>query len=358
MPRREFSAEDYIERIQPEIRHCRYCQPFDEGNVEWIFGKRTGLEDLLDNHRVPEKLRDEVAEGLHCQRCGAQLGRWADVGVAYEFEVAHERRIDEAQKKYEGLLVDFAMFLREYPYLGAKHRVGKKILKEISSFPIQKIAGQTWYRARRVSSGASLTIADMLPPDPARISVSAGRYNHASQAYWYLASTKEAAIAEAVGPSEEWAWVQAFRIEETLRVLDVRAWEPDDERFLDSEGEPTEVPLSAVALVFTDQLVEWTTRDDMQKLAYHVPRFVSDAAKNAGFAGIIFKSPRHYADNLVLFQREFQLRPEGVPVLASLPEHLLEVRETGLFYIRGAPMPLSKDLPSGNPNWDDEPQTQ
>lgn len=355
MPKRRFSAEDYIERIQPEILYCRYCQPFDEGNVEWILGERIGLEGLFDNHRVPDKFRDKVAEGLHCEGCGAQLGRWADVGVAYEFEVAHERFIDTARKKYEGLLVDFAMFLREYPYLGAKHKVGKKLLKEIGSFPVQEIRGQTWYRARRVSSGARLTIADMFPPDPTHVAVPAGRYNHASQAYWYLSSTKEAAVAEAVGPSEEWAWVQAFQIENTIRVLDVRAWEADDERFLSSQGESAKIPLSAIALVFTDQLVEWAPRDDTQKLAYHVPRFVSDAAKNAGFAGIIFKSPRHYEDNLVLFQRKLPLRPKGMPVFVSLPEFLLRIRETGLFYIGGAPMPLSRDLPFANPKWDDEP---
>ena len=129
MPRRRLSVDDYIERIQPDIRHCRYCQPFEDSDVVWIFGKRIGLGTRICSTTTarPADLRDgRVGQGLHREGCSAQLQRWADVGVAYEFEEAHERRIEKARKKYEGALINFGLHLREYPYLGAQHRVGQK----------------------------------------------------------------------------------------------------------------------------------------------------------------------------------------------------------------------------------------
>jgi hypothetical protein len=178
----------------------------------------------------------------------------------------------------------------------------------------------------------------MFPPDPIRVWIPEGRYNHAGQAYWYLASTEEAAAAEAAGPSEELAWVQSFEIEATVKVLDVRAWEAEDDRFWDAEGNPREVPLSAVALIFTDQLVEWVAREATQKAAYHVPRFVADAARKAGFEGILFRSPRHFDENLVLFDRNLRLRPLRKPKLVTIPDHLIRIQERGLFFIGGFPM--------------------
>jgi hypothetical protein len=301
-------------------------------------GKQTNLENLFDEYRVPEKIRDDVADRLVCLGCGAQLSRWADVGVKHDFEEAHDRRINEARKHYERSLLEFQAYLRDYPYLGASHPVGRKILREIGSFPSQALIGPTWFRARQVVSGRRVTTANMFPPDPSRVSIPAGRYNHAGQAYWYLASTPEAAAAEAAGPSEELAWVQSFEIEATVKVLDVRAWEAEDDRFWDEEGNPREVPLSAVALIFTDQLVEWVAREAPQKAAYHVPRFVADAARKAGFEGILFRSPRHFDDNLVLFDRSLRLRPVRKPKLVTIPGHLIRIQEGGLFFIGGFPM--------------------
>lgn len=339
MPKKsQLTVDDYIERIHPEIRHCVYCQPYDDGEPVWVFGNRTNLEDLFDEHHVPERMRDDVADGLVCPGCSAQLSRWADVGVKHDFEEAHDRRIGEARRRYESSLLKFQSYLRDYPYLGAGHPVGRRILKEIGSFPAQQLIGRTWFRARRVASGRRVTTADMFPPDPSRISIPEGRYNHAGQAYWYLASTPEAASAEAAGPSEELAWVQSFKIEALVKILDVRAWEAEDERFLDEEGNPREVPLIAVALVFTDQLVEWVARDAPQKAAYNVPRFVADAARKAGFEGILFRSPRHFDDNLVLFDRNLRLRPVREPKLITIPDHLIRIQEEGLFFMDGFPM--------------------
>lgn len=328
--------EEYADRIQEVIVTCLYCQPYD-GEYVWVRGSRIWLEDLFDNFGVPQRLRDEVAGHLRCPSCGhGGMDRSEDVGTKFEYEYAHEELIRRAEKKYGDRLADFSVLLREYPYLGAKHPVGRAILKQIRAFPRWTIKDEIWFRARGVQGGTRLAIADLMPPDPQKVPVPEGRYNHAGYAYWYLASTDYAAAAEVVGPGERMAWVQQFRIAELDNLLDLRAWTADDGRGYTEAGEPREVPLLAVGMIFSEVLGERPARDAPWKPEYLVPRFIADAAKNQGYRGIIFKSPRHFDDNLVVFDRTLPFEPLGEPAVYTLPERFEEQAE-GMFFFGGFP---------------------
>lgn len=331
------SIEELTELIQSEIRYCPYCQTYEEGQVVWIFGNRVDLDELMDDFEVPEQSREELVKGLSCPNCRAEISRPTDVGIRYDYEVEYDNKIAEAKAKYSGNLFDFSFYLRNFPYLGASHPIGKTILDEIPKFPQADIRDQEWYRARRIEAGKKLSQEYMFPPDPDDTYIPEGRYNHTGQSYWYLASTKEAAAAEAVKKGERMAWVQKIRIELLENLLDVRPLEADDDRVWTPEGELKEISLVGVALIFSDDLVQWVDRDATVKPEYHVPRFVADAAKHAGMSGIIFRSSRHYDQNIVLFDRHSPLEFLGDPDLVCLPEHLAKL-EHGLFYADGFPI--------------------
>ncbi len=114
-----------------------------------------------------------------------------------------------------------------------------------------------------------MTPDDFLPPDPEKIPIPEGRYNHAGQAYWYLANSDCGAAAEVTGQGERLAWIQRFQIDELADVLDVRAWSAG-ERFesAEDEGKPKESSLLAVGLIFSDVLTERPEKDAARKLEY------------------------------------------------------------------------------------------
>jgi len=235
--------ESYTERIQSEIRHCPYCQTYDSGDLVWIFGYRIDLDELFDQFEVPEDLRDEIERHLTCPHCGADIRRPTDVGVRFDHEIQHDKRIEDALEKHHTDLIEFSYHLRTYPYLGASHPLGTKIIDEISNFPKTSVCDELWFRARRIINGNKYAPEDMRPPDPNSVHIPEGRYNHFGQPYWYLANTKEAAAAEAIKKEEQVAWLQQVEIKNLINILDVRAWEADDDKNWTPDSELRELSL-------------------------------------------------------------------------------------------------------------------
>lgn len=151
-----------------------------------------------------------------------------------------------------------------------------------------------------------------------------------------LASTADAAAAEVVRAGETTAWIQEWSIDHLDGVLDLHPWSPDDNAPFDDDERPKEVPLLAVAMIFGDQVTSIPARSEGWKPEYLVPRFLADAAKLNGFSAILFKSPRYYDKNLVVFDREAGFQPVGVPRIVELPEYLDKKRE-GIFFYQGFP---------------------
>ncbi len=70
-----------------------------------------------------------------CPHCGADIDRPAEVGTKFEYEIEHAFRVESAEKRYSSQLQNFSDFIQRYPYLGATHRIGRRLLKEIAQFP-------------------------------------------------------------------------------------------------------------------------------------------------------------------------------------------------------------------------------
>ncbi|MFA5239935.1 MAG: RES family NAD+ phosphorylase [Phycisphaerae bacterium] len=200
---------DYVQEIQPEIAYCATCQAYDGGEIIWVLGQRTDLEDLFCDYDVPEELRNEVADELQCNNCGATLSRGVEIGLKTKEEIETDKRWDDWYKNYEPKINEFEEFLSKYPYLGLLHNIGREIQSKISEFPKTNIVGEDWWRARQPEGSKKLTSTDMYPPDFPKYE---GRFNHYGQPVFYLASTQEAALLETTKEGECFAWVQKFHI--------------------------------------------------------------------------------------------------------------------------------------------------
>jgi hypothetical protein len=312
--------DTYRDRLLDELRYCHNCQPWENG-VVWILGDRIWLSELVDSLGIPPSAQEEVVSGMDCPHCGSSLDLSYEVGVRHQYEIEHERRIERAERLFSRQLLEFSRFIEEYPYLGVRHPVGRKIFREMAKFPTVTLSASSWFRARRMKNAERYSIEDMRPPNPEQILISDGRFNHSGNSHWYLASVHGAAIAEVVARNNDaFAWVQEWRIEKLENVLDLRAWDADGIRGSSGDDEgPTDAPLVAVALIFGDHLrlpVERETR----KPEYIVPRFIADAARLYKYSGILFSSVRHHFDNLVIFDLATPLTPVGKPRLIDVAQ--------------------------------------
>lgn len=289
----EHKVEEYVGRIQPEIAYCYNCQPYEAGEPIWVLGERCWLEELFDEYEVPESIRDEVANSLECDGCGTQMQRFDDIGLRTETEKEFARKLKEWRERYEDQFNEFTAFLESCPYLGVKHPLGLTIVESMEKFPATRISHELWYRARRITGGKRATKDDMRAPDPTKVEIPEGRYNHFGQSYWYLADTEIAAARETLEEGETMVWIQCVHIQEVDDILDVRVlW----------GGQDIEGPVIVVGLIFSRALEKPVERNRGWKPEYFLPRFIADSAKLAGFKGIAFNSDRHYDSNLVLFE--------------------------------------------------------
>ena len=312
--------EEYRDQLLSAIVSCQSCQPWEGGPV-WVIGKRTELDEVMNDCGVPdddEDLREEILADLNCPGCGDSLSEYYEVGVKFDFEVAHERAVDRANQKFGDRLWGFSVFLEKYPMLGANHPVGRLILDEIQSFPKARLERSTWFRARKIEDGRQLGVEDLRLPDPGRVVIPSGRFNHLGQAHWYLASSKYTAAMEVIDQGEAIAWMQRWIVDRLEPMLDLVVFGPDDlEPVTDSRVE--ELPLLATAMIFGGHLNRDVDRTAGWRPEYFIPVYVADAAKHAGFKGIRFSSTRSCMDvNLVVFDKDAPVKADGEPFTFNL----------------------------------------
>lgn len=306
MRRKRKSDEEWAELLQPEVAYCYNCQPREDGEFIWVVGDQIEMTDFLSEHDVPEAQWEAVAGRLHCQNCGTELDPSCDIGRKSAEEEAADEQWREWHDEYAPKLEEFTQWLERFPYLGADHAVGREFLEQIKEFPTNTYAREEWWRARRVEGPVPLTAVQMgPPPNPPR---SEGRYNHHGQRVFYLASSKEDAAAEVLGSGECLAWVQQFKIADRTKLLDLtRPMAHED---------MGAIPILLAGLAWSRAHMAPDDPDFEWKPQYFLPRFIADCARRHGFRGIVFDSPKHYGENLVLFDwKREDVVPVGEPSL-------------------------------------------
>ena len=302
------SWQDYFDR---HIAECENCAPYFQGEGYMsIEGTHSIVEDLQCHIDVPERLTERLIENGHCAGCGAAVEDMAECWVRRNSEVLFDRRLEAAKKRYGPRLSEFRDYLSKHPFLGASHPTGRALIRAVQEVPPITVDGR-WYRGLRCERGRVPKSGDFRAPDDSRSWIGEGRFNHSGQAHWYLADGAATCVAELLDLGAGVVDVQEVELAACADVLDVYC--PDGAEPFRSGDHLTDLVL---ALILIDaNLYARVERHRPWKSGYLLPRFVMDAAKAAGFAGIRYRSVRSFqGQNVVLFDRESPATFVGKPV--------------------------------------------
>jgi hypothetical protein len=300
------SWQDYFDS---HIAECENCAPYMQGEGQMsVEGEEADLDDLPHSIGVPERLAERVVANGTCDGCRSSLDGMMTVWIRTTDEVEFHRDVERATRKYGPKLREFQAYLERHPSLGAGHPVGRALVKAVNGVASISVGGE-WYRCIGERDYA-VSCQDFLAPRPEQQrSIGEGRFNHAGQAHWYLADSKGTAVSEVLDNQPGVVFVQGFDIQSCERVLDL--YLSFDRREWPAGVRQLEVALALVMLGAIDARVE---RGRAWKPGYILPRFVMDAAKQAGFLGILYSSARTvFGRNLVLFERDWPARCVGEP---------------------------------------------
>ena len=146
-----------------------------------------------------------------------------------------------------------------------------------------------------VNSSKLLGTQNLYPPDPEKIEIDEGRYNHFGQSVFYLAENEYGAAAELLEESGL-VWLQKFKLIKSDKIIDLS--------HNISEAPNAGLELLSFGLRYSNVLERRVKRSAGWKPEYFVPRFIADCAKLYGYNGVKFNSSRSYSRNLVLFSWE------------------------------------------------------
>ena len=286
---------------------CCYncCKPVNK-KYAWVGEKRT-LMSHLKRSGIDQAHWQDVMNGLRCPICGTVLNLNAIVEVVTEYDKKVEQLIRQARDpQLVQELAEFHRFLSAYPSLGLAdpNGTGQRIRMSVQSHPHQTLKPKIWFRARRLNKGRLFSSKGMGAPDPSKVLIREGRYNHAGQSFLYLASEAETALSEISnwGDDKQCA-MQKFRATESIQVLDLR----HDDRNLNLNTD-----LLLIAVIYNGYLEFVPDHDTSWRPEYFVPRFLADCARLQGYEAIWFSSVWDFGENLVVFPERIRVFvPEG-----------------------------------------------
>ncbi len=272
--------------------HC--CKPVNT-KYAWV-GEKCYLKNVLKRHRISQKNWPTLVYGLHCPICKAELQLESTVEVITPYDRKVERLLYKSRHSpLVRELAKFQQFLSTYPYLGLgdPDGTGNTITNALNKQPPQVLDSKPWFRARHLRQNKIYTSEDMTAPDPTKVPIDEGRYNHAGQSYLYLPDEAETALCEINNWGDERKCaMQKFRATKHLDVLDLR----HDDRNLNLETD-----LLLIAVIYNGYLEDIPQQGTAWKPEYFVTRFLADCARLEGFEAIWYSSVWDFGENLVVF---------------------------------------------------------
>ncbi len=229
------------------------------------------------------------------------------------YQTVFQQRLQDITDKIVPEIYEFYSYLEKYPYMGAQHEIGKKIIKEVQEAPLIDITDSFWYRGRPVRDSHIMASQEMLPPDPEKVVICEGRFNHYGQSHFYLSQSKKLCLQEICSSLNSICWIQEVYIRKVYGIIDLSF-------YLDCNN------INSVPLVFSGIMRSGAIRcpvrkDKCWKPEYFVPRFIADVCKSNGINGILYNSAVDYGSNLVIFNLEqLDFCFAGIPEIFKLPE--------------------------------------
>ena len=284
------------------------------------------IDELLERPRMTSAERRRLEANLFCPNCEAHLDPHYDQVVSHtDEELRVLRRRTLWSKRYGHRFKRFHEFLTKHPSLGAAHPIGKRLAQAVRQAPTINLAPKTWYRARNPIKNRRLTVADFLPPDPRKVSISPGRFNHAGQSAFYVADSAKTAAVEKLGKQEAQIWIAEVTITRPIRILDVRTM-----RLL--EDDPS-FPLVLAGLVY-EGVVSRPTAGDLSYPQYHIPRYIADLVRLRKLDGIIYTSSKEYPFRPDVFGTNLVIvRPGLQEIIRTKEPRLFRWTESKIFWL-------------------------
>jgi hypothetical protein len=230
------------------------------------------------------------------------------------YQANFQQRLQEITDKVVPEICEFYSYLEKYPYMGAQHEIGKKIIAEVQNAPRIDIRDSCWYRGRPVHDSHILNAQEMLPPDPEKVAIGEGRFNHYGQSHFYLSQSKKLCFKEINQMSNAICWIQEFYIRKIENIIDLS--------FYLNSSNIDSVPLVFGGIMSSGAIRRPVRKDKCWKPEYFVPRFIADACKANGINGILYNSAVDYGCNLVIFNMEkLDFCFAGIPEIFRFPEY-------------------------------------
>lgn len=302
----EFNLTEVRDLVLADVVCCyNCCKPVNK-KYAWV-GEKRSLTSHLKFCHIEQTYWTDFMNGLRCPICGTVLDLNSIVEVVSEYDKKVEQLIRQARDpQLVQELAEFHQCLSEYPSLGLADPkgTGQRIRISIQNHPRKTLKPKIWFRARELNEDRLFSSYEMGAPDPDKVLIRDGRYNHAGQSFLYLSSEAETALCEIVGwGDDKQCAMQKFRLTESIQVLDIR----HDDRKLNLSSD-----LLIVAVVYNGYLELVPDQGTSWRPEYFVPRFLADCARLEGFEAIWFSSVWDFGENLVVFPEKIRsFVPQG-----------------------------------------------
>jgi hypothetical protein len=292
--RRARRTNTLLSIVEPRLFGCDLC---GRDGDELLY-----VEELCRKLRFRVRETERVVRHLTCPHCEASPRDYDQVALYGPDEWMDLTRHRRWRERYAHDIAEFAEFLQRYPSLGAQHPVGRQLAAVVTRARTTSLQPRHWYRARAITP-APLPRAAFLPPDPHAHEVRVGRFNHAGQAAFYAAATPETCCAEQLRDNPGEVWVAEVRVDESLRVLDLRA------RIL-GRGLPGPLLLAGLDVSVPRDPANQSPPE------YAVSRYIADLVrKRRGAHGLLYTSSRDepFGENLVVVKDPFPISVTADP---------------------------------------------
>lgn len=294
----------YLIRLSKCLTSCICNATHDNEDDEWYFydgENHCEFYYLLEELEIPEKYKEKIADTVRCPSCGCELTLESE--VCYDFTLEEQEKylatLNKLSRNSKPLIDDFFNYLCRYPYLGAKHSTGKKLIKGIDELKRISIDNEIFYRARLPENERVFTQKDMEAP-PVTVKISEGRFNHYGQSHFYVGSSEEVCAVECSHDKNCICWMQKVKINHIENVSDLT--ESYFQSYFSPEVSIPDLPLAITGLLMSGTITASQKTEGSWKPEYFVPRFISDACKEKGIQGILYPSSfMSGMKNLVIF---------------------------------------------------------
>ncbi len=277
-----------------QIVACFNCRPFVEDEIVWQ-NPHTDLANLLIDFSLTDEEWKLLLEDLKCPKCKHPLETQCD---EVEIKSEYDYKVEQIFKKIEhekiiNKLYEFNKFISEYPYLGLDTKIGKQIYSLIKDGKTHSIKSEEWYRARKLNNENRIfSSEEMSAPNPNKVYIKEGRYNHTGQPFLYLSNFEETAFLEIKEDRNNLCVIQKFQIQHLNNLLDLRS---------NYDNIDPDIDLLYWAIIYNGFVSEKPNNKSSWKPEYFVPRFIADVARFFKYNGIIYSSAVSGGENLVLF---------------------------------------------------------